>query len=307
MDITTNFIKIRNSHLHYYRAIPLYYRDTYNGYSLYKAAGTTITDMRIDERLIPKNLFISKNDKIKGIREVQKIFNKMLKENINNNEPEKIKDTVVTIVEETFLEPRSGALEGLSETVNILVSEYTTEPEIIKNFWLLSQNDYTTALHCVNVMALALGYAASQKYTLTEKKILGLCALLHDVGKASIDTELLTAPRKLTDEEFRKIQCHTTIGHDLLKRCNFARPEIRLSALQHHEKLDGSGYPNKLVRIPKISQIIGLIDCYEALTNDDRPYRDAIDPYNALTIIKEDVINGKFSKNIFEQFVYSFL
>ena len=84
MDITTNFIKIRNSHLHYYRAIPLYYRDTYNGYSLYKAAGTTITDMRIDERLIPKNLFISKNDKIKGIREVQKIFNKMLKENINN-------------------------------------------------------------------------------------------------------------------------------------------------------------------------------------------------------------------------------
>jgi HD-GYP domain-containing protein (c-di-GMP phosphodiesterase class II) len=55
----------------------------------------------------------------------------------------------------------------------------------------------------------------------------------------------------------------------------------------------------------EISQIIGIIDCYEALTNDDRPYRSAMRPYDALGIIKKDVIAGKFQKSIFEKFAYS--
>jgi HD-GYP domain-containing protein (c-di-GMP phosphodiesterase class II) len=77
--------------------------------------------------------------------------------------------------------------------------------------------------------------------------------------------------------------------------------------LQHHEKIDGSGYPRRLNRISKTAQIVGLVDCYEALTSDDRPYRNAMDPFKALTVIKDEVIAGKFNKRIFEKFCYSLL
>ena len=76
-------------------------------------------------------------------------------------------------------------------------------------------------------------------------------------------------------------------------------------ALTHHEKCDGSGYPNCKSNLPNFAQLIGIIDCYEALTNDDRPYRSAMDPLKALEIIKKDVIKNKFDVKQFEQFAYS--
>jgi HD-GYP domain-containing protein (c-di-GMP phosphodiesterase class II) len=136
---------------------------------------------------------------------------------------------------------------------------------------------------------------------------MGLSALLHDVGKTKINTELLTAPRKLTQEEFEEIQQHTIRGFNILSGCQFDSKEIKLAALQHHEKLDGSGYPNHLTQIPEVSQIIGFIDCYEALTNDDRPYRTAMDSFRALQMIKKDVEAGKFDKKIFEKFTNNLL
>ena len=87
--------------------------------------------------------------------------------------------------------------------------------------------------------------------------------------------------------------------------CKFGNPEVKLTALNHHEKLDGSGYPYGRKKISKFSQLIGFIDCYEALTNDDRPYRSAMDPFKALSLIRKDVESGKFNRKIFEQFAYS--
>lgn len=156
-------------------------------------------------------------------------------------------------------------------------------------------------------MALAIRYASSRNYSVSETKILGLSALLHDVGKTKADTDLLLAPRKLNDGEFAKIKSHTIQGYNILRRCKFANPEIRLSALQHHEKLDGSGYPNGLTQISKFARIIGLLDSFEALTNDERPYRDAMIPYNALDLIQKEVNAGKFDKDIYAKFIHSLL
>ena len=156
-------------------------------------------------------------------------------------------------------------------------------------------------------MALAISYANYENYSLAEKKILALSALLHDVGKTQLDVDILKTPRRLTDEEFSKMQKHTIIGYQILKNCRFADPQIMRTALQHHEKRDGTGYPNGSIRISKMAQIVAIIDCYEALTFDDRPYRDAAEPLRALTIIKDDVEAGKFNKQIFEKFAYSLL
>ena len=305
--MSLKYIPARKSQLNYYRDIPLYSLNKEGEYVLYKRPGLHLAELRIEQELHPETLYIEKKDKLAGIREVQAAFNKQLEEHINQNTPKKVKDTIVTIVEETYHEPRTGSIEGLSETVDILVSDIAYENDIIRNLLFVSSNDYTSVLHSINVMALVLGYATYENYSLDEKKVLGLSALLHDVGKARIDSEILTAPRKLTNEEFNTMKTHTTIGYRILNSCKFSRPEIKLSALQHHEKKDGTGYPTKRSDISITAQIVGLIDCYEALTNDDRPYRSAMEPFKALSLIKEDVTAGKYNQIVFDKFCRSLL
>ena len=303
----SNYIKARKSNLYLYQTVPLYYRASGERFGIYKPAGMNLKEMRVKENLIPRELYLKKTDKAKGMRDVQKAFNKQLQDDIKSNNLENVKTTVVNLIDETFSDPSNGVLEGLSNTVSIIVGEYTNDAEVIKNFWLISDKDYTTALHSVNVMALAIRYAISRRYNKTKTKLLGLCALLHDVGKTKTDQDILTAPRKLSDEEFAKIKSHPLQGYNLLKRCKFSNPEIRLTALQHHERLDGSGYPSGLTNISEIAEIISILDCFEALTNDDRPYRDSMIPYNALDLIQKEVIAGKFDKNIYAKFLYSLL
>ncbi len=303
----TNYIKVRKSNLFLYQSVPLYYKANGERFGIYKPSGIYLKEMRVKENLIPSQLYLKKTDKAKGMRDVQNAFNKQLQDDIKSNNLQNVKTTVVELVEEMFSEPSSGVLEGLSNTVNIIVGEYTNDPEVIKNFWQISDKDYTTALHSVNVMALAIRYAISQRYNKIKTKILGLCALLHDVGKTKTDQEILTAQRKLTDEEFAKIKFHPIQGYNLLKRCKFSNPEVKLTALQHHEKLDGSGYPSGLTQLSEFAKIISILDCFEALTNDERPYRDSMIPFKALDLIQKDVIAGKLDRDIFARFLYSLL
>jgi putative nucleotidyltransferase with HDIG domain len=301
------YIPARKSLLNFYKDVPLYYCTKDKKFVLYKSSGITLFDMRIEEGLYPDKLYIKNDDKIRGIQEVQKVFNQQLKKEIRSDNPEKVKETLVNIMEETFTEPKSGSLEGMSETINIIVHEYTEHYDVMKNLLDVTSKDYTTALHSINVMSLVLGYAFYVNYSLSQKKILGLSALLHDVGKTKTNTKLLTMTEKLTEEEFKEMRRHTIEGYNILNNCKFKDKEIKYTALHHHEKLDGSGYPYGKKKISETAQIIGLIDCYEALTNDDRPYRSATEPLNALTLIKKDVEAGKFDGNIFENFAYSLL
>lgn len=301
----TDYIEAKKSRLTYYQKIPLYYQTRARKFVLYKPPGKTIEEVRLEKERVPKILYIKQEDRIRSIQEIQKVFNRQLSEDVRSNNPEKVKETLIEIVQETLAEPRSGSLEGVSETVNILLSEYTKETDVIQNLLIVSEQDYSTVIHSINVMALVLGYATFIDCSLYEKKILGLSALLHDVGKTKIDTALLTAPRKLTDEEFHEVKQHTIKGYDILNKCNFGYKEIALTALQHHEKLDGSGYPYGTTSIKETAQIVGFIDCYEALTNDDRPYRNAMAPLKTLKLMKQDVESDKFSRKLFEKFAYS--
>jgi len=274
---------------------------------LYKPPGISLGDMRVSEGRHPDELFMKNIHRIRGIQEAQKVFNRQLEADVKSGNPEKVKETVVTIVEETLTEPRAGSLEGVSDTVDILVCECLDEMDVIKKLIdISSTNGYSTVLHSINVMAFSLAFASYYRYSEDDAKNLGLCALLHDVGKTKINSELLSAPRKLTNAEFQEIKSHTTIGYQIIRECDFGTKEISIGALEHHEKLDGSGYPNNKTDISPIAQIIGLIDCYEVLTNDDRPYRNAMNPFETLgRVIKEDVKSGKYSAEIYTQFVKS--
>jgi putative nucleotidyltransferase with HDIG domain len=113
-------------------------------------------------------------------------------------------------------------------------------------------------------------------------------ALLHDVGKINVPTEVLNKPGKLTSEERAVMESHPVAGVELLKDVEFpwdVLPMVR----SHHERWDGRGYPDRLTAedIPLHARVLALADVFDALTTD-RPYRPAFSPHDALRMMRED-------------------
>jgi HD-GYP domain-containing protein (c-di-GMP phosphodiesterase class II) len=301
-----NYIRIRNSQINYYKEIALFYQTGADVFGLYKPAGSSLSEMRLSQQRHPP-LYIREGDRIAAIKEIQKEFNKHVADSLKTGNAFKVKATLCDLVEETLAEPRSGTLQVLPQTIDSLIAGYSKHPEIIKTFASISFKDYTTVIHSVNVMALTLGFCFHFDFPVQKTKKLGLSALVHDVGKTDIPSEILKAPRRLSDQEFKVMKAHTTIGYDIIRQKNKISGEIALGALEHHEKLDGSGYPKGARNISYIGQLLGIIDCYEALTNEDRPYRRARQPLETLKFLKSDVEASKFSRDIFEKFCYSLI
>ena len=146
-----------------------------------------------------------------------------------------------------------------------------------------------TARHSERVAEIATGTARVLGFDNSGQRTLRRAALLHDIGKLAISNQILDKPGKLTDEEFRVIQTHPAYTLRILERAPcFA--EFAGLAANHHEKLDGSGYPRGLredvLDLPM--RVLAVADIYEALTAT-RPYRDPLPPETALSIIDQDV------------------
>ena len=131
------------------------------------------------------------------------------------------------------------------------------------------------------MLAKELGYDED-----TQEKYYNI-ALLHDMGKISIPTEVLNKPGKLTDEEFAIIKSHSSKGHEILKDIS-VMPELADGAWDHHERPDGKGYPRGLKgdQIPRVAQIIAVADTFDAMYSD-RPYRKRMNFEKAVSIIRE--------------------
>lgn len=136
--------------------------------------------------------------------------------------------------------------------------------------------DPYTAGHQNNVSQIAIFIAQEMK--LPKDKIEGvrIASLVHDIGKIGIPTEILSKPTRLTDIEFSLIKDHSQIGYGILKSIDFSFPIAQI-VLQHHEKINGSGYPNNLKgdKILLEAKIIGVADVIEAMSSH-RPYRPAL-------------------------------
>jgi HD-GYP domain-containing protein (c-di-GMP phosphodiesterase class II) len=301
-----NYIRVRNSQINFYKDVSLYYQTSADTYCLYKPAGSCLTELRINQQKHP-DLYFQEKDRIIAIKEIQEEFNKNLADSLKTGNAFKVKATLCNLVEETLTEPRSGTLQALPETIDSLIAGYSEHPDILKAFASISFKDYSTVIHSVNVMALTLGFCFYSNFSMPKTRKMGLSALLHDVGKTQIPSSILKAPRRLSDDEFIIMKSHTSIGHEIIRAKNKIGGAPALGALEHHEKLDGSGYPKGTRNISYVGQLLGIVDCYEALTNEDRPYRRARKPLETLKFIKEDVEAGKFNRAIFEKFCYSLI
>jgi PAS domain S-box-containing protein len=152
---------------------------------------------------------------------------------------------------------------GLDQTISALAS--TTE-----------KRDPYTAGHQNRVAQLAVAIARELKLPEDQVQGIRLAGTIHDVGKITIPSEILTKPGKLTPLEHQLIQTHAQAGYDMVKGVQFPWP-IALAILQHHERLDGSGYPNGLKgdEIIREAKILAVADVVEAMMSH-RPYRQAL-------------------------------
>jgi putative nucleotidyltransferase with HDIG domain len=107
-------------------------------------------------------------------------------------------------------------------------------------------------------------------------------ALLHDIGKLAVPEQILSKPGRLTPEEFEKMKIHPLVGAEILNRVQFPYPVVPI-VRSHHEKWDGTGYPDSLKgeAIPVGARILAVVDCFDALTSE-RPYRRAMSPEEAM-------------------------
>lgn len=143
--------------------------------------------------------------------------------------------------------------------------------------------------HSVNVTFYVLTLGLYLNLPKDDLLNLGIGTLLHDVGKLRVRREVLQKPGRLTPEEFREIQMHSQYGFEILSALADISATSALIALQHHERMDGSGYPNGLMgdQIHLFSQLTAVVDVYEALTAN-RVYRQAYLPHEAFGLIMRD-------------------
>lgn len=179
--------------------------------------------------------------------------------------------------------------EAAKESVSACVQSILRNPDAM--LWMSrvrEQHNYTVE-HSLNVCVLAIAFGRYLGMSEQELNKLGLCGMLHDVGKMKIPTEILDNPRRLEKEEWRAMQKHTTFGRDLL----LSTPNIYNGAIDvayaHHEKIDGTGYPRGLKgsAISTYARIVAIVDAYDAMTAD-RCYARALSSTDALKILFEE-------------------
>lgn len=183
-------------------------------------------------------------------------------------------------------------MEQIKETFNFYdqtyLKSYNLDKAIQYQLNLLDSLDVYTREHSENVATITCNLCKKLRCSKGFTEYCITCAYLHDIGKLFIPAEILQKPSTLTDEEYEKMKMHTTLGYKLCIKDTKLRPYYA-GPYYHHEALDGTGYPQGLVKkdIPFEAQIIRVADEYDALVHK-RQYKSHIGISDALKIIIEN-------------------
>lgn len=176
----------------------------------------------------------------------------------------------------------------LSRSVNAIIDEIVSNPNVLIHLTDIRTFDGYTFSHSVNVCILSVIIGLKFQLNELELRELAIGAILHDVGKTSIPTQILLKKGPLTPSEFVQVKMHTIKGWQILKK-NPAIPLFSAHiAYQHHEQPNGKGYPRKLIdeQIDLYAKIVSVADAYDAMTSA-RVYREAMLPSQALRVIRQ--------------------
>ena len=198
------------------------------------------------------------------------------------------------------LAARAASLVKLKRYTDDLES---AESVILSLALTVEARDPYTEGHCQRLAAYSSALGAALGLDREEVAALHRGGYLHDVGKIGIPDSVLLKTGRLTPAEYLQMQAHTTIGERLCGELRSLR-SVRGIVRHHHERLDGSGYPDGLrgAEVPLTAQIVGVVDAYDAMTTT-RPYRAALTETHACDELWRDAENGLFDREIVRTFV----
>ena len=167
----------------------------------------------------------------------------------------------------------------------------------------VEQRDLHTASHCERLAFISVAMGIVSGLERDELLILYRGGYMHDIGKVGIPDSILFKPGKLSADEWEVMRTHTTRGVQICRHVKSLEPVVPIIR-HHHERWDGSGYPDGLVGegIPILARMLQIGDIYDALTSP-RPYKNAISPVSALRIIQEETARGWRDPHIVEIFL----
>ena len=188
------------------------------------------------------------------------------------------------------------------KTINAMAASIIRNPDALMCFTQLKHKDAYTAEHSVRVSVLAMAFGRHMGMTREQLEVLGIGALLHDIGKTRVPTEVLVKQGSLTEHEDKLMRQHVAYGVQILESTDLPSAAIDVVA-QHHERQDGSGYAKGLKgdEISQFGMIGAITDFYDALTSD-RPYQQGLPAHRVLRDLYK-FRGSKFESDLTERFI----
>lgn len=198
----------------------------------------------------------------------------------------KIESDAREVMDDTFKHAREGKTvdtKAAETVVDHMVNSVDRNPDGLVAISQLKDAAQYTSLHSIRTCILALSFGRHLAFTKDQLKLLGLGALLHDIGMVRVPTEIVEKPVGLTEEEFEVMKSHVREGVEVLHNSKGFPSEAMQLIEQHHERHDGSGYPDRLTgdHIGMSGSISAIVDVYDAITSQ-RIYRGGISAEDAL-------------------------
>lgn len=227
--------------------------------------------------------------------------------------PEKKSEAVylhsIEMMEHLLESPTAENIHASKQAISSITDLILSDDKTADNLLRITTHDFYTYTHSVNVgvTSLMLSKALFKNSDAHDLHELGAGFFLHDLGKVKVNPDVLNKPARLTEAEMRHVRIHPYQGYKLLESANALSDECRLIVMQHHEFVDGTGYPRRLKgdEIHLYGKICGIADVFDALTAE-RSYKKAMSPFDALKLMKEQMISH-FDKELFGSFVRLFI
>jgi len=279
--------------------------ETSEPFTLYRGADVEISeDDR--KRLLDNNVafvYIRMADQSRFNRQVEQILDEIV-ENADmaaSQKAELVYQTSVELINELLSDPdlnsKSPRLNKVSRAVSSLVVD---DSAAFSHLFTASQHDFYTATHMVNVATWMVPLAHEMGHTdMEELSLICQAGMLHDMGKLKISDEILNKSGKLSDEEWTQIHKHPEWGHEYLSAYEHIDEIIRRVTLEHHEREDGTGYPNGLKgnQLHPVSRICAVVDSFDAMTAF-RPFKEKTLSVDEAIAILKDETPAKYSEQV---------
>ncbi|QHI73571.1 HD-GYP domain-containing protein [Aminipila terrae] len=204
-------------------------------------------------------------------------------------------------------DPDNIHIDMVKNLSTLLYESNKTNLNLIDMVYSMHEYSDTIYTHSVNVGMIASHLGHWLNLPDDDIKLLVTCGLFHDIGKLLIPKEILDKPGKLTPEEYKIMQSHTTKGFELLNQFDDIDYRVKKVALLHHERCDGTGYPMHFGsnELDKYSKIIAIADAYEAMTSE-RSYREPICPFTVVNYFEKEGLH-KFETKYVLKFINKIL